>query len=70
MKTQAIAPHSVRSPSGVCPREWVVAVALVSRLLGHCFPTRVFPSWLRSHPLNMYLKHEELKRGDNVAQRL
>lgn len=35
-----------------------------SCLLGNYFSTCAFPSWLCSHPLNMYLKHEELKRGD------
>lgn len=35
-----------------------------SCLLGRYFSIRLFPSWLCSHPLNRYLKHEELKRGD------
>lgn len=35
-----------------------------SCLLGRYFSIHLFPSWLSSHPLNMYLKHEELKRGD------
>lgn len=40
-----------------------LAFAPVSCLLEHYFSIRVFPSWLCSHPLNMYLKYEELKRG-------
>lgn len=36
----------------------------------HYFLARVFPSWLFTHPLNMYLINEELKRGDMSANGL
>lgn len=61
-ETHNIVPNSLESLWQKA--QWALPFAPISCLLEHYFLIRVFPSWLCSHPLNMYLKHEELKRGD------